>query len=118
MNKADRHRFVAIMEIGCLACRLQFPDKSIDFSYTTDVHHILNGGRRQSHQHTIGLCPWHHRGIIVDGAIPRELMMDSKGPSLAHSRRIFENHFLPQDELLEWQNELIGEMEAPLNDSG
>ena len=106
MTKADKRRFLAISEIGCLACRYQFADRNADFSYTTDVHHILNGGKRQSHQETIGLCPWHHRGII-EGDFPEQAMTDTLGPSLAHGRKAFEDHFGTQDELLTRQNELI-----------
>jgi len=109
MNKADKRRFLAITEIGCLACRLQFPDRKTDFSYTTDIHHILRGGIRRGNQATIGLCPWHHRAVIVNGAYPQELMDYELGPSLANSRKIFEEHFGTQGELLEMQNELIEE---------
>jgi len=108
MNKADKRRFLAITEIGCLACRLQFPDRNHDFSYTTDVHHLLSGGKRIGNHATIGLCPYHHRNVYD---LPKEFMIENLGPSLADGIKVFEQIFPTQKELLEMQNELIEEWE-------
>jgi hypothetical protein len=47
----------AIVRYGCIACRLDGrPPRP------TAVHHILRGGVRLGHKHTIGLCdPGHHQ---------------------------------------------------------
>lgn len=46
-----------IVQLGCVVCHLQgHPDTP------AEVHHLLDGGRRVDHLHTIPLCsPGHHR---------------------------------------------------------
>ena len=80
--KADRERIHRLQQIGCIACLL-------DGRYVwADVHHILSGGYRVDHQHTIPLCPYHHRGVPEHGFTPRE-MRELMGPSLAREKRAF-----------------------------
>ena len=57
----------AITELGCIACFLD------GFPYTPGaVHHLLRGGRRIGHLHTICLCdPGHHQGGQPVGKISR-----------------------------------------------
>lgn len=57
----------AITAIGCIACRL-------DGHYGTPgaVHHILRGGVRIGHLHTICLCdPGHHQNGAAKGVVSR-----------------------------------------------
>jgi hypothetical protein len=42
-----------IVQQGCAICRSP-----------AEVHHLLRGGRRMDHLHTIPLCPNHHRSGI------------------------------------------------------
>ena len=47
-----------IAEYGCIACRLDGNGYR-----PAAVHHLLYGGRRIGHMHTIPLCdPGHHQG--------------------------------------------------------
>ena len=95
-------RFADIVQIGCLAC-LRFGLHS-----DPDVHHLNLGGRagqeRLGDDFTIGLCPWHHRGILPP--------MLPVGPSLAKESRKFREFFGSDAELLMEQNRLILELRA------
>ncbi len=57
MTKAEQRWVDAILQIGCCVCaRLGYPGTP------GEVHHLLRGGRRIGHLHTILLCsPGHHR---------------------------------------------------------
>lgn len=61
MNKADRDRLDQLFEIGCIVCR-----KNGNGWVAPEIHHLKGHpwsgmGKRASHQHTIPLCPAHHR---------------------------------------------------------
>lgn len=104
-SKEDVRRFQLMQEVGCVACA----QKGI-YGNPGDIHHLLNGNRRISHQHTICLCPWHHRGISDNGLTTKEL--ESKlGPSLARSKREFIETFGDDEDLLWFQNEIIKRIE-------
>lgn len=94
-NKADLARFDMLQRIGCICCRMAGSGYR-----APDVHHILVGGRRVSHQHTLPLCPEHHR-IPSTGAVV--------GPSLADGSRVFAAKWGTQEQLLGRVNELIRE---------
>ncbi len=56
-TKAEREWRAAIMELGCIACW-------IDGHPNTPAiqHHLIDGGQRISHLHSIPLCePGHHQ---------------------------------------------------------
>ena len=55
MKKADKERYQAIAEMGCICC---LKDKGV-FS-PCEIHHI-NGRTGNGNQETIGLCFHHHR---------------------------------------------------------
>jgi hypothetical protein len=66
-TKAEREWMARIVAHGCAACKADgsgyvFPE----------VHHILSGGVRMGHLHTIPLCSGHHRdGAGIPGLIAR-----------------------------------------------
>jgi hypothetical protein len=64
---AERAWMNWIVSIGCIACRLDgMPPRP------TAVHHILRGGIRMGHLHTLPLCdPGHHQGGQQLGLISR-----------------------------------------------
>ena len=45
-------------DIGCIACYIEYHVLETPAS----AHHLLSGGRRISHLHTIPLCYDHHQG--------------------------------------------------------
>lgn len=57
--KERKKRFDALIEIGCVACRID------GFENTPpEIHHIRSGygmGQRAPDEQTIPLCPTHHR---------------------------------------------------------
>lgn len=56
-----------IVSYGCVACRLD----GLGFRQPA-VHHILRGGRRIGHLHTLPLCdPGHHQGGQQFGMVSR-----------------------------------------------
>lgn len=99
ISAAHKRRFMRLQRVGCIACR-----KEGRPGVASDIHHILSGGRRVGHEHTIPLCPWHHRGISNHGARNAENLM---GPSLARSKRAFVERYGTEEELLQEVNGMV-----------
>lgn len=93
MTKRDLTRFDALQRLGCIVCR-----KAGSGYRAPDIHHVLRGGRRISHQATLPLCPEHHR-IPSNGTVV--------GPSLADGSKLFTAHWGSQQKLLDEVNEMI-----------
>jgi hypothetical protein len=110
MTRHDELRFHVIRNYcGCLCCLLQTHNSGWDEFYHTTIEHVTDAGRRleNEHQATIGLCPWHHQGVPWSALQARD-MVPVLGPSLAHGRKPFEDHFGDEVEvLLPLQDELI-----------
>lgn len=104
-TNADRKRFWQLHHLGCVACR-----KHVAAYRAPDVHHILSGGRRISHQATVPLCPWHHRGVVPDEFQDQRQAERILGPSMAISPAGFKGTFGTQEELLAETNRLIEEL--------
>jgi hypothetical protein len=106
--KARISRFQRIGSIGCLCCR-----RYGYFGVLGDVHHLNlgqhAGQKRLGDEHTIGLCAYHHRGIL--GGQSQEWWERQVGPSLALKPKEFREKFGSDLELLAEQNELIEEAE-------
>jgi hypothetical protein len=103
-NKTEQARFDAIKAAGvCVACRLRGVA-----SYAVEIHHLLSGGRRIGHMATVGLCIWHHRAVPFE-FMTHEECRDYLGPSLAEGSRPFRAEFGTDAELLQLQNDLLGE---------
>lgn len=98
MNKLKR--FAILVDIGCIACVL-------DGRHGTppDIHHLVEGRKRLGDDHTIPLCPWHHRGVPC-GSSAKETE-EVLGPSLARNKREFVERYGTERELLEMVNEII-----------
>lgn len=90
-----------MQELGCVASIL---DGVI--GVPGEIHHILSGGRRISHDHTVCLSPFHHRGIIPEGRKPDEYQA-VHGPSLALKPRAFRVRYGDEEELLAIQEALL-----------
>lgn len=104
--KPQKHhvdRFRLLQRMGCIACR-----KDGRHNPQVEIHHLTEGGRRLGHDFTVGLCSWHHRGVlecrpvyVTTSEIHRDI------PSLAISRRDFEAKYGTQRELLDEVNKLL-----------
>jgi len=73
-----------------------------------DYHHADD--QQRNHDRGYGLCPWHHRGISVDGH-PEPLMRVLAGPSKAIHPKEYVNLYGTEQELLDLQNKRIEEWE-------
>ncbi|WP_057921136.1 Ref family recombination enhancement nuclease [Lysobacter capsici] len=109
-TRAQAARWDEIRALGCVCCLLK------DIKRAAEIHHMTVGGKhgqkRLGHDHTFGLCAWHHRGENAFGS-PR-LGVLAYGPSFALEPRRFREVFGTQDELLEFQNELLAKVRAAL----
>lgn len=108
MRAIDRQRrFRLIQEIGCLPCRMR------GWYAAPDVHHLNLGShagqKRLGDESTIGLCPYHHRGVT---ALPMGQAYRALGPALARNPSEFREVFGSDEKLLAEQNRLITEREA------
>ena len=97
-----------IYQIGCLACRKR------GWFNPCQAHHLNEDGKagqkRRGDAETVGLCPWHHVGEPIGNMTA----MDCRarlGPSLKLESKAFREKFGSDNELLEWQNQLIEEAE-------
>ena len=95
-----------VKEAGCVCCAARGYDREPG-GPLAEAHHLLSGGIRRGHQHTVGLCAWHHRGrLIVTGwthATHRRLL----GPSLAEGSVPFHEAFGDDDALMAATHALI-----------
>lgn len=95
MTKAERAWCDDITAIGCIACRV------MGFIGTpAEVHHLKSGGRRIGHQHSIPLCPGHHRNA--------EAGKVSRHPNKAR----FEAAYGSEEALLNKTRELVAQRRA------
>lgn len=91
-TKEERAWMDAITALGCIACLIEGRER-----VPGAVHHILRGGHRIGHLHTICLCqPGHH----MDGA---HLGMVSRHPWKAQ----FEARYGTEAELLELTKKIV-----------
>lgn len=107
-GKADITRYDRLQRIGCVACR-----KNGRYSQV-DVHHLVDKGTRKhsgGNKATLPLCPWHHRGVPVDGYLCGSMCL-LYGPSLALQKREFKRRFGTERELLAEVDALIEGMHA------
>ena len=93
MNKSDKKRFDQLKQLGCVACakfgRIREPV----------IHHIRKHtgiSRRPDHQDTIPLCPEHH---------------NMGNESIHHNKKLFEEKFGTEKQLLISTNMKINELE-------
>lgn len=86
-TKEEARWMAQIVAHGCIACRLD------GHGYVpAEVHHILRGGVRMGHLHTIPLCSGHHRkGAGRPGLTARH-------PDKAR----FEEQYGPEEQILGW----------------
>lgn len=116
----ERARWSWFREIGCIACRIEdeLRDEIARTGCAAEVHHLLSGGYRIGHSHTIPLCSWHHRAVPASGGSfePESLssMADLFGPSLALDSRWFRNRYGADHELLKRTEAELGRVKANL----
>lgn len=103
-------RFDAIWAIGCIACRkFGYPERRCQVHHQNLDEHA--GQLQLGDSHTVGLCEWHHQGITTDGYCADEITI-KLGPSMKHQPIEFREKFGSDEQLLQYQNELIEDFRA------
>ncbi len=99
----------AVKRLGCLACRLNAA-MGLPRAYAgpCEAHHLLSGGLRIGHDHTVGLCPWHHRAV-PPVPLPEREAIARYGPSVATGSKPFRAMYGSDAELLVMQNALLAQ---------
>jgi hypothetical protein len=92
----------------CVACSV-WDERSdgIPYGGPCDFHHMKSGNIRRGHMFGVGLCIWHHRGV-VDESLNVKNVREMCGPSLMDGSRKFHLTYGSDDDLIALQRELIG----------
>jgi len=101
IGKADSARFAALQHLGCICCWLEGHPH-----IPAEIHHKTTAGRRDGHQETLPLCPWHHRAVPPFG-VSVQSAREWLGPSLAEGKATFVGRYGTEEELLRRVNALI-----------
>jgi len=92
LNKADKERYQALVEMGCICCKL-FKDGIYS---EPDIHHLVTFPKKDN-QRTIPLCFYHHReGSNCDEYVSRHPWQSE-----------FEARYGDEEYLLDETNKLI-----------
>lgn len=101
-TKEQQRRQDAAREAGCIVARM------LGLGFVPgEIHHLTEGGRTISQDHTVCLNPWSHRGEVW-GQWTAAQCRRVFGPSLAREKRSFHNEYGDNLALLKAQNALIG----------
>lgn len=103
-TKSQRARMAKVKALPCVACR-KLGLRGVQCG-VTEVHHLLSGGRRRGHDHTVALGSYHHRGVLQPG-LSLVVMNTVYGPSLRLASKKFHEQFGDDDSLLRETNELL-----------
>lgn len=109
-TKAEAQRFDAMARCACLACLM---NRQLGWGATLmelESHHLLSGGRRVGHMHTVRLCHYHHQAKRLPGAhTSYRAAAEIFGPSLEREPRRFRHVYGTDADLLALQNRMLGE---------
>ena len=105
MTKDEAQWVGATKRNGCLCCMAMGYEHDQE-GPMVEAHHLLAGGIRRGHFHTVGLCMWHHRGRLIVNGWTHDTHRRLLGPSLAEGSEPFHEMFGSDDELLRSQIEL------------
>lgn len=111
MNDLERERRYYVMQrIGCLPCR----HRGI-YGMPSDVHHPnldgKAGQKRMGDDVNYACCPWHHRGMPLNGMTYDECR-HRLGPSRAKESVKYREEFGSEEELLAEMTQLIARYES------
>ncbi|MCD9005199.1 Ref family protein [Luteimonas sp. XNQY3] len=95
-----------VKRLGCLCCRARGYPHDPD-GPVVEAHHLLYGGIRRGHLHTVGLCAWHHRGRLIVYGWSHAQHRQFLGPSLAEGSGPFRVEFGDDESLMAAQHRLI-----------
>ena len=104
-TEAQAWRLEQLAGMKCIACFIE----NCRQPSRTEVHHLVDFGYRRlsgGHDATLPLCAWHHRGQCAERYSARE-MEARYGPSMALSKRAFNERYGTQRYLLETVNGIL-----------
>jgi hypothetical protein len=107
-----------IVAIGCLACiaNMKAGNGLRPTGLACEWDHLneggKHGGRRLGDDASIGLCAWHHRGVLPSGFTQTTATL-AFGPSWAVSPNGFRAHYGTRESLLPEQNRLLAAYDFP-----
>ena len=112
-TKREEARIVACKDGYCIACYVwgERHEHMVCWHGGCDYHHLKSGNIRRGHRFGIGLCPWHHRRVPLEGYDHKQTT-EFIGPSLMDGSRLFHETYGSDDVLLKMQDELIGWVDA------
>jgi len=105
-NAAERAWIDTVKRLGCLCCIARGYPHDQD-GPAVEAHHLLSGGIRRGHLHTLGLCAWHHRGRLIVNGWSHTQHRTQLGPSLAEGSVPFHAAFGDDESLMAAQHRLI-----------
>lgn len=104
---AEAAHITLVKSKGCVCCiQLGFRPEDED-AWFVEAHHVLSAGLRIGHGCVLGLCPWHHRGVLYIEGLGHNGHRKLLGPSLAEGAGPFHEIFGEDAALLEQQAELL-----------
>jgi hypothetical protein len=106
MTKAEREWVTTVKRLGCLCCIARGYEHDPDGS-VVDAHHLLSGGIRRGHLHTVGLCKWHHSGRLIVAGWNHGTHRRLLGPALSEGSVPFHAVFGDDESLMQQQHALI-----------
>ena len=109
-TKSEKARMAKVAALGCICCRL-LEGREGELP-VAEIHHLLECGRRRGHRFTVGLCFFHHRGVVPYG-LCKQGAVESLGPSLADGTVPFRRRWGSDDFLLEMTDRLISSEPSP-----
>ena len=110
-TRAESAWIDAVKRAGCLCCIAKGYPHDPDGS-AVEAHHLLSGGIRRGHLHTVGLCAWHHRGRLIVSGWSHAQHRQFLGPSLAEGSVPFHAEFGDDDALMAAQVRLLDQRKA------
>lgn len=105
-TKAEAAWLRSVKEAGCVCCAARGYYRQ-EGGPVAEAHHLLSGGIRRGHQHTVGLCSWHHRGALIVAGWTHATHRRLLGPSLAEGSVPFHEAFGDDDALMAATHALI-----------
>lgn len=90
-TKAQAKHLEQITHGECICCWMNYHVLGLNRAdhEGCDAQHTLSGGRRIGHAATLGMCPWHHRGVRPSYCATDRVATASLGPSFAHGSKPF-----------------------------
>ncbi len=109
MTKPEAAWVDAIKRRGCVCCdeRGYRVDPRGSEPPLVEAHHLLSGGIRRGHMHTVGLCMWHHRGRLIVESWNHAMHRSQLGPALSEGSVPFARAFGNDDVLMDKQVALL-----------